>query len=174
MKTSERTEVITCYTSEVNPEFTTELKQWGEIIEWADQFPVVYKIVGERSHSKAFGMNATVYMGCQRGPTISGALSRLTSFKYELEKGGFFGWRAQFTLEHYGEKGFTSGFFQEFDGKYDRGCTNLDYTPKTREEVLDRFLEWCREGYDYGAVALKIDGKIVRTLKKDVDSVGRE
>lgn len=70
--------------------------------------------------------------------------------KNEIERDDpFWGWRAKFTLKHYGSKGFRGGYFQQFDGKYSRGCADLDYTPATRDEVLDRFLAWCNAGYRF-------------------------
>ena len=40
------------------------------------------------------------------------------------------------------DKGFTGGFFQRFDGRYDRDCMTLDYTPETLAQVVRNFMQW--------------------------------
>jgi hypothetical protein len=43
----------------------------------------------------------------------------------------------------------------------------LDYTPKTLDEVVQRFYDWCNSGpCRYPTVAIKIDDKVVKTFEK--------
>lgn len=60
----------------------------------------------------------------------------------DYRSSGIWGWRARFTFEHYGHKGFRGGFFQRFDGRYDRDCMSLDYTPETLAQVVRNFMQW--------------------------------
>jgi hypothetical protein len=172
MKTTETTHVVVTYTSEICPEVFSTNPADGEIIAWGDAHPVAWKIV-TGTRSKPFGKNASTYMGCQRGDLPGSALSRLRTFRSELECSGcnkFFSspqtpptltWRARFTMDHYKDKGFRGGFFQQFDGTYNRGCAYLDYTPVTLDEVVARFVAWC--GLPFPTCAVKIDGKVIRT-----------
>jgi hypothetical protein len=158
------------YSSEVVPEVSTTSGVLAEAIAWADANPVVWKIV-MGTKSKAFGKNSNEYMGCQRGDAPQAALARAARFKslvegQEPDRYGFWQWRARFTLEHYNDKGFTSGYFQQFDGTYNRGCCTLDYTPKTREAAIDQFAKWCDSGpCRYETASISIDYKVVRVVK---------
>ena len=76
-----------------------------------------------------------------------------------------FGWRARFTLEHYRCKGFGGGCFQQHDGQYNRSCLNLDYTPDTLDEVIERFLAWCDVGYKFPTASVSVNGKTIRKFK---------
>jgi tRNA/tmRNA/rRNA uracil-C5-methylase (TrmA/RlmC/RlmD family) len=78
------------------------------------------------------------------------------------DRDSIFVWRAKFTLEHYQDKKFTGGFFQQHDAKYPRSCLTLDYTPETFNEVLDRFCAWMDRAYDTDYVT--INKMIVRTF----------
>lgn len=164
MKTEEKIERYTLYTSDVVPGVATTDEGLAEVIAWADANPKVWRIVRENK-SKLFGRNGNHYHGCERGEGADRVLDRAAHFRWELKKDTvpFFQWRARFTLEYYGEKGFKTGFFQQFDGTYDRNCTYLDYVPGTLEEVINQFAAWCDTGpCRYSTVAIKLDGKVVR------------
>ncbi len=167
---SEYIEVRT-YTSDVVPDVSSTSAADAPIIAWADAHPVVWKIV-IGSKSAPFGKNASTYMGCQRGDSTGAILGRLATFMDLIERSGqgeqedsLWTWRARFTLNHYGDKGFKGGVFKQFDGTYERGCIDLDYTPDTREVVIDRFLAWCdAAGHRFPTESVSIDGKVVRRL----------
>ena len=160
---------VTVYQSEVLPQVSTENEMLAKSIEWADAHPVAWKIVtGNRS--KAYGKSSIDYLGYQRGDAPSQILDRIHHFKcyvdgYSGRGTDFWQWRAQFTLEHYNDRGFRGSFFHQFDGQYNRGCCTLDYTPHTLESVIDRFIAWCNVGYKFPTAAVKIDGKVVRTYR---------
>jgi hypothetical protein len=156
----QRVEVVkrTLYYSAIDPKLVTDSPELGRTIDWADANPVVWKIV-RGTRSKPFGKNSSTYMGCQRGDSPSSTISRAATFLREVEREGdeFFGWRARFTLAHYTDKGFKGGFFSQFDGTYNRGCAELDYTPATLDEVIKRFLAWCNSGYKFPTKEVRID-----------------
>jgi|SRR5271154_90094 len=170
MKRTEETQVLVWYASEVHPEIRTQHEDLAKVIEWADANPKVWRIVRENK-SKAFGRESSTYLGCHRGPSPFASLDRAAEFKRTIEndeglapahrREEFWTWRAGFTLEHYGEKGFKGGLFQQFDGTYDRGCCYIDYTPETLDEVINRFVQWC--GATFATKEVRIDGKTVRT-----------
>ena len=160
------------YTSEVMPEVSTSHAELGEVIAWADANPVAWKIVTQ-TRSAPFGKNSCDYMGIIRGRTDpQSVLDRVAYFKAQTERNfppesprardNFFTWRAKFTLAHYADKGFRGGFFREYDADYSRNCVYLDYTPETKEAVIDRFLAWC-SGYD--AHFVTVDDVVVRIVK---------
>lgn len=168
MKSHEQVTRTQIFTSEMVPEVSTTHEGLAESIAWADANPVVWKIV-MRTKSAPFGKNSSTYLGCARGSSPGAILDRVTCFKHYVEDArgdSFFGWRARWTMKHYGAKGFRGGFFQQFDGSYDRGCAELDYTPDTRDEVIDRFLAWCDVGFKFPTVSVKIDDRVVREIKK--------
>jgi len=175
MKTQQYT--ITCWTfrSDVRPEIATTDPRLAQVIAWADANPVVWDIV-TKTRSKAFGIGSCVYIGwAQRRNVPEAVLERLRHFK-ELADGGdqwmrsregddsIFVWRARFTLEHYRDKGFRGGFFQQHDGQYPRSCLMLDYTPETLEEVLDRLCRWMDRSYETKRVT--VDGETVRKFEE--------
>lgn len=165
MKRTEEHVTIVHYTSEIHPEITSIASYAAPILEWADAHPVVWQIVmGTRS--APFGKRSSLYLGCDRGDAPASVLARAARFKEEIDRGDttFWGWRAHFTLDHYKEKGFRGGFFQQFDGTYDRGCAYLDYTPATREAVIDRFIAWCEAGAHYPTREVRIDKQTVRVV----------
>lgn len=170
MKTTARTVTITTYASTLHPEVTTESAALAPIIEWADAHPVVWTIV-RGSKSKPYGKHASTYIGwAQGGDTPAAVLERVRAFSEELERDGFFGWRACFTLDHYGDKGFKGGLLQQHDGSYDRFSAYVDYTPDTLDSVIDRFLDWCNAGsHRYETAAVKLDGKVVREVAEGQD-----
>jgi hypothetical protein len=162
MKTTTRSITITTYISDVVEDISTEDPRYEEVIVWGDANPVAWQIVLGRE-SKVFGTNANTYPG---GRGRASALERLAVFKGEVERvpsDTIFGWRARFTLEHYGEKGFRGGFFQQFDGTFNRNCIDLDYTPATVDRVIERFYAWCKGG-PFETAAILLDGKAVRAF----------
>jgi hypothetical protein len=163
----QRTETTTrtLYYSAIDSEIVTDDPRLGEVIDWADANPVVWKIV-QSTRSKVFGKSAY--------PNGSDTLGRAAYFKAQLEPhfdppafqtpATFWMWRARFTLEHYEDKNFRSGFFQQWDGTYDRGCAYLDYTPDTLDEVVQAFADWCggKKGiFGYETKEIRLDGKTV-------------
>jgi len=66
---------------------------------------------------------------------------------------------------NYQDKGFKSGFFQQWDGEYYRHSMMLDHTPATLESVIDRFQRWCTGGAcPYKTVNIQVDKKVVRKV----------
>lgn len=123
------------------------------------------------------GFLGEVNFGCDQHRDDDGAVvARLWKFYADCINDGvpahtrepLWQWRAKFTLAHASDKGFKGGFFQLFDGKYDRSCLNLDYTPETKDEVIERFLEWCDPYYVKHSV--KIDKKVVRVLAPEKET----
>jgi len=148
-------------------EVETTNPELAKVIEWADRNPVVWKIV-TGTRSKAFGRKSSFYIGwAQNSKSPDAILERARAFREEIFTTDYrarqiWGWRACYTFEHYRDKDFKGGFFQQWDEKYPRGCLTLDYTPETLEEVLDQFEKWI--GSSYNSVRITIDGKTVRTL----------
>jgi len=159
----------TCYRSDLHPEIETEDTNLAKVIRWADANPHVWKIV-TTNKSKAYGRNSCNYIGWAQGKTTPEAILERARHFHDLVLGHephigpshIFVWRAQFTFEHFRDKNFTSGFFQQNDGKYSRNCMTLDYTPETLEEVIDRFLKWC--GGSYKTEYVTVDKKVVRQI----------
>jgi hypothetical protein len=175
MKSMLYTEICTVYSSDVCPDVVTRNERDAELIRWADAFcPVVWKII-TTNKSKAFGTHSCFYLGgIQGGLSSNSILQRLKAFHRELNRRSedvhfptdFFAWKANFTLEHFNDKGFTGGLFQQWDGKYNRGCSILDYTPSTLPDVIERFVTWC--GGTFETRAVKIDEKVVWTPEGDI------
>ena len=169
MKTVTETITNVVYQSESMPEIRTTNPSLARAIAWADDHPVVWRIVTGR-RSKAFGLGSCEYIGwAQKGMAPDAILERARHM-YDLGEGrspyhdsnSIFVWRAKFTLEHYQDKRFTGGFFQQHDAKYPRSCLTLDYTPETLQEVLDRFCAWMDRCYDTDHVT--INKMTVRTF----------
>ena len=173
MKTQQRSIVERTFRSDVRPEIATESPELAEVIAWADDNPVAWEIV-TRTRSKAFGTGSCVYIGwAQRNSAPEAVLERVRHFR-ELVDGGdcwmrkregddsIFVWRARFTLEHYRDKGFRSGFFRQHDARYPRSCLTPDYTPETLQQVLDQFCAWMDRYYN--TTRITVDGKTVRTF----------
>jgi hypothetical protein len=164
----EQIEVRT-FRSEVRPGIETTYPDMAPVIEWADKNPHVYDIVTKK-RSKAFGLGSCAYIGwAQKSPSPDAVLERLRHL-HELifdhsppyyAPDNIFSWRAQFTLAHYRDKGFTGGFFQQHDGQYPRSCLTLDFTPETFEEVLDRFCSWVNPR---STKTVLLDGEVVRSF----------
>jgi len=169
MKVHKHTYAQKVFISEVRPEISTARPDFEQVIQWADDHPVVWDIV-TATRSKAFGRGSCVYIGwAQNSMEPDAILERARYFK-ELEdenspchkEESIFWWRPQFTMKHYQEKGFRGGFFQQHDAQYPRSCLTLDYTPETIELVLDKFCAWIGSTYDTQRVTL--DGKTVRVF----------
>ena len=169
MKTVEETVTRQVFRSDILAEIQTSLPTLARAIEWADEHPVVWKVVTGR-RSKAFGLGSCVYIGwAQRSKAPDAVLERVRHIHELLQcarpyytPDSIFVWRAKFTLERFQDKGFTGGFFQQHDVDYPRSCLTLDYTPETFREVLDRFCAWMDRSYDTRRVTL--NGKTVRTF----------
>jgi len=157
------------FTSSFHPEIMSTRPEDGDIIAWADDNPVAWRII-HGNRSKVFGRYAKTYSALGRSDAAAGAIYRasvLRQWAVINSESSIFGWRARFTLKHYDAKGFNGGFFQQFDGKYPRRCIHMDYTPGTLDEVIDHFVAWC--GTEYPMVAVHLEGKTVRTVKRDVE-----
>lgn len=170
MKSTSQAVTVVTYTSEVRPDVTSTNESDADTIAWADANPVAWKIV--TSHKSApYGKKSCFYIGWAQGSDSNAAvLCRIGMLLQEgrERRDSIWGWRARFTLKHYEDKQFKGGFFQQFDGEYDRGCMSLDYTPATREEVIDKFVEWCAQGpCRYATREIRIDGKCVRRYDAD-------
>lgn len=164
MERIEKQIVVVTYRSSLHPEIVTSDENAANYaIAWADERPVAWDVV-RSCKSAARGRSSSKYMGCERGDSPSGALSRVRTLRSNSERDDLFGWSARFTMEHYRDKGFRGGFFRQFDGQYDRGAAVLDYTPDTLDEVISRFVEWC--GSTFHTASVKIDDKVVRTFEQ--------
>lgn len=152
MLTHSQVQKTVTYVSEILPDVTTEDRELAETIAWADANPFVWKIVSG-TRSKAFGRKSSEYIGWAQGSDAPEAiLERARHFHTCVDpnechglyhrSNGIWGWRARFTFEHYQDKGFTGGFLQRFDGRHDRDCMTLDYTPETLAQVVRNFMEW--------------------------------
>ncbi len=169
MKTVTETITNIVYQSEFLPNVRSINPAFARIIAWADDHPVVWRVVTER-RSKAFGLGSCEYIGWAQKSKEPDAILERVWHMHELGEGkspyhdrdSIFVWRAKFTLEHYQDKKFTGGFFQQHDAKYPRSCLTLDYTPETFSEVLDRFCAWMDRAYDTDHVT--INKMTVRTF----------
>jgi len=171
MKTVTETITNIYYESEFMPSVRSINPAFARIIAWADDHPVVWRIVTGRK-SKAFGLGSCEYIGwAQKSKETDAVLERVWHM-HELWEGkcpyhhpdSIFVWRAKFTIEHFQDKGFSGGFFQQHDAKYPRSCLTLDYTPETLQEVLDRFCAWMDRAYDTDYVT--INKMTVRTFPR--------
>ena len=169
MKTIEETTTTVVYRSEALPEVRTTFRSLAPSIAWADDHPVVWQVVTGR-RSKAFGLGSCVYIGWAQQSMGPDAVLERVRHMHELVEcrqpyytpDSIFVWRAGFAIQHYQNKGFTGGFFQQHDIRFPRSCLTLDYTPETFREVLDRFCAWMDRCYDTRRVTL--NGKTVRTF----------
>ena len=155
MKTDTNYVRVVTYVSEVRPDVTSQHEHDADLIAWGDERPIAWKIVTE-NRSAAFGKKSE-----PSNRTTLDLLAKLRAALLEADEDSIWCWRAEFTLAHYADKKMVGGFFQQWDGKYDRGCVHLDYTPKTRGEVVERFVAWCGDTFETKAV--KIDGEVVWT-----------
>lgn len=166
MKTAKEHITRTWYKSELYPEIESCDSSDKEIIEWLDKNPVVFEIV-TKTRSKAFGRKSCVYIGwAQNNNSVRAVIEKLRTLKGEAEGIRFspprtiFQYRAQFTLKHYKDKGFTGGFFQQWDREYPRDCLTLDYTPELLDEVIREFEGWISNFYTTKKIT--IDGGVVK------------
>lgn len=167
MRTIDTTVVHRTYTSDVMAEISTQNANLANVIAWADQNPVSWKIVTGR-RSKAFGIGSCQYIGwAQRSNAPEAVLERLRHLNELLTGKGvyqnpesIFAWRARFTFERYEDKRFKGGFFQQWDAKYPRSCLTLDYTPSTLDIVVQKFMAWMDHFYETKRITL--DGKTLR------------
>lgn len=170
MKTIEEIVTHRIHQSEILADVRTTEPSLARVIAWADDHPTVWRIVtGHRS--KAFGLGSCIYIGwAQRSMEASAVLERARHLMELIEEPGRWGhansiftWRAKFTLDHYGDKGFTGGFFRQHDANYPRSCLTLDYTPETFEEVVDKFCQWMDRYYD--TVRVTVDKRTARVFQ---------
>jgi hypothetical protein len=169
METETTNRTATLYRSSKRPDVVTDERDLAKAIAWADELPRAWDIVTQK-RSKAFGLGSCVYIGwAQKSMAPEAILERLSHF-HRLATGKephlcpehIQCWAARHTFERYRDKGFTGGFFQQHDQKFPRLCMTLDYTPSTREEVIDRFLRWC--GNLHHTDRVTVDGATVRQL----------
>lgn len=153
MFTEIRTTKTTWYCSESDPSLETNNAALGEVLAWADEHEVAYRIARERK-SRAFGIGSHKHIGwAQKDASVQAVFERIATLKRASESlSSFKRDMATFVLEHYDESGFTGGFFQQHvvwtDGKeYARGCLVLDYTPELLELVIDRFCAWTKAAH---------------------------
>lgn len=165
------------YRSEIRPEIQAEDAELGEVIAWADEHPVVYDIVATRK-SKAYGRGALDHIGwAQDSMDTDAILARIGHVHRHAMAGdshllgSITPWRVRFALEHFGERGYTGGFFQQHatwsDGKeYPRLCQTLDFTPKLLDAVVERFIHWFEmsPGAYGNTTRVTLDGKDIRTF----------
>lgn len=163
MKRIEEVRPVVMFKSDVLPDVVTQDEGEAQIVAWADAHPIVWRIVTE-TKSRVFGRNATTYHGYQRGVGGRLALARVRVFREHLETcGPFWQWRARFALEHYNDKGYRGGHFEQWDGTYTRGGAIVDYTPRLLDEAIDRFMAWCDAGpCKFPTVEVRVDGKAAR------------
>lgn len=172
MKTTKEYITRTWYKSELYPEIESCDSSDKEIIEWLDKNPVAYLIV-KGTKSKAFGRKSCVYIGwAQNNNSVGAVIEKLRTLKGESEgirfspPGTIFQYRAQFTLKHYTDKGFTGGFFQQWDREYPRDCLTLDYTPELLDEVIAEFEKWISNSYATKKITVTINKKIVKEIQR--------
>lgn len=171
MKTIELTIRKNIHRSDILTEVKTEHPKLAKVIAWADEHPQVWKIV-TGTKSKAFGLGSCVYIGwAQRSMDCDAIIERARHIKELVADPGrwgycnsMFAWRAKFTLDHFHDKGFTGGFFQQHDANYPRSCLTLDYTPETFEVVLDKFCIWMDRYHDTQRIT--VNGRCVRFFQE--------
>lgn len=175
MKIEKEMVAVTTYQSEKYAEIRSDAFADAEIIEWLDENPVAFNIV-TGTRSEAFGRNSCVYIGwAQRNNSVEAIIEKLKTLRAEMQgrgcfrkgpptmAGTIFHWRAQFTFEHYKDKGFNGGFFQQWKRDYSSDCLTLDYTPEKLEEVVERFIGWCSS--DGERVTVSKGKKVVEEFK---------
>jgi len=129
-----------------------------------------YRGVGRRHGPPEQGIRigSCEYIGwAQRGKEPDAVLERVRHIHGRITRSPLrpeciFQWRAQFTLAHFRDKGFTGGFFQQWDANFPRSCLTLDFTPETLEEVINRFCGWMDRCHRTARITL--DGETVRAF----------
>lgn len=174
MQVSQEKVIIRTYASESHPEVFSNDDRDREIIEWLDKNPIAFNIV-TGTRSRAFGRNSCVYIGwAQRNNSVGAILQKLTRLKAEIEgrrcfsegtvmAGTIWDYRAQFTFRHYRDKGFQGGLFRQWIGEYSTDCLTLDYTPKLLDEVVKKFIGWCRAGGE--RITIQKGKKVVEDIR---------
>jgi len=169
MKVIKEPITIVSFQSEIYPEIFSYDARDREAVEWLDKNPIAFKIV-TKTRSKAFGRKSCVYIGwAQNNNSVPAIIEKLRTLKGESEgtrfspPGTIFQYRAQFTLKHYKDKGFTGGLFQQWGKEYPRDCLTLDYTPALLNEVIAEFERWISNSY--ATKKITINGKVVKEFK---------
>lgn len=178
MKTTENIVRRQFYCSDVLADVKTDNPKLGAVITWADANPHVWKIVSTR-RSKAFGLGSCTYIGwAQRSMDTHAILERVRHLKEFVDRPGRWGyansihaWSAHFTLNHFHQKGFTGGFFQQHDDNYPRSCMTLDFTPETFDGVLEKFMLWMDRYFDTRRITLNGRTVLQVTDEKSVPDV---
>ena len=154
------------------PHIQTTDAELAEAIAWADQEAQVWHLLLSR-RSKAFGIGSSAYIGwTQNNESTEALLERLRHFHQLVQEAERINgrsmpiqaWAAKFTFDHFYDRDFASGFFQQHDARYPRNCLTLDYTPNTLEAVLDKFCQWMDRHYRTAKITL--DGKTVRVIPR--------
>ena len=166
MKTETIHNTTTVYRSSKRPDVVTDERDLAAAIAWADQHPHAWDIVTHQ-RSKVFGLGSCVYIGwAQRSMAPEAILERaahlhrfVVGIEPHLSHDHFLCWRARHTFQHYRDRGFTGGYFQQHDASYPRISLTLDYTPETLPEVVQGFLRW--SGNLLSAARVTVDGKTV-------------
>jgi hypothetical protein len=152
--------------SDLRPDVTTDEHELARVIAWADQHPHAWDIVTHQ-RSKAFGIGSCVYIGwAQRSMAPEAILERaahlhrfVVGIEPHLSPNHLQCWSARHTFQHYRDRGFTGGYFQQHDASYPRISLTLDYTPETLPEVVQGFLRWSSNLLS--AARVTVDGKTV-------------
>jgi len=172
MKTTEEQIKRVWYQSESHPEVESCDPRDKETIEWLDENPVAYCIV-TGTKSRAFGRKSCVYIGwAQNNNSVGAIIEKLRTLKGESEgirfspPGTIFQYRAQFTLKHYKDKGFTGGFFQQWDEEYPRDCLTLDYTLRLLDEVIAEFEKWISNSYATKKITVNTNKNVVKEIQR--------
>lgn len=157
------------YISEVVSEVESERESDAATLAWADEHPDSYKLVMGTA-SRVYGRNSPYQLGLYHGSsTPEAVIHRLERLRDDVESMNlFFRRRAMFSFDHARDPKLTGGLFCQHavytDGKeYGRSCTYLDYTPSTRDEVIERFMTWMETGLG-PTVRITVDDDTVRTF----------
>ena len=167
MKATVQTVRRRVFRSEVRPDVESGYQSDGPVLKWADGNPVVWDIVTTR-RSKAFGVGSCEYIGwAQRSMAPDVVLERVRHIHGRITRSALrpdciFQWRAEFTLGHFRDRGFTGGFFQQWDASFPRSCLTLDFTPETLEQAIEHFCGWMDKFFR--TVRITVNGKTVRDL----------
>jgi hypothetical protein len=157
--------VVRRWRSQVWPEIVvTDGRYDLPVLRWADAHPHVYKIA-DGTRSKVFGRNSCAHIGwaqrCQAPTAVFERVRTLHDALHDPLRGkGIFYWRAQFSFEHYEDKGFTGGVFFAVS-ETSRGYSDLltlDYTPALIDEVARQFAAWARNHPRPVAIVVKRKG----------------
>ena len=126
---------------------------------------MIKEIVMNR-RSKTFGRHSCLYIGWAQADNSKSAIQeRMHTFKKEIKQPhAFFKKKVEFTLKHYHDKGFTSGFFQQWDRDFSRSCSMMDYTPELFDEVLTLFKSWMSTSYNTKRITVSKRGKVIKEI----------